>query len=44
MNHHIPAPAADENAEQEYIKGMRDIFDGPITVGRDLMSFDLGES
>jgi ribonuclease Z len=43
LTHHIPAPEANEPAEQEYISGMRDIFKGPITVGRDLMSFDLSE-
>lgn len=41
LTHHIPAPAASEEAEQEYIRGMADIYRGPITVGRDLMSFDL---
>jgi ribonuclease Z len=42
LTHHIPAPAANEDAEEEYILGMRDIYQGPITVGRDLMSFQLG--
>jgi len=41
LTHHIPAPAANEAAEEEYIKGMRNIYQGPITVGRDLMSFQL---
>jgi len=41
LTHHIPAPAAHEEAENDYIKGMRDIYGGIITVGRDLMSFDL---
>lgn len=42
LTHHIPAPAANEDAEEEYILGMRDIYQGPVTVGRDLMSFQLG--
>lgn len=42
LTHHIPAPAATEEAERAYIAGMRDIYSGPITVGRDLMMFDLG--
>jgi len=41
LTHHIPAPAAHEEAEMDYIKGMRDIYGGPITVGRDLMAFVL---
>ncbi|WP_079911875.1 MBL fold metallo-hydrolase [Paenibacillus sp. 32352] len=41
LTHHIPAPEQNEPAEQEYIRGMNDIYNGPITVGRDLMSFDL---
>lgn len=43
LTHHIPAPAANEAAEEAYVAGMRDIFKGPITVGRDLMAFDLNE-
>ncbi|BBH23021.1 ribonuclease Z [Paenibacillus baekrokdamisoli] len=42
LTHHIPAPATTEIAEQAYISGMSEIYEGPITVGRDLMSFDLG--
>ncbi|WP_276356466.1 MBL fold metallo-hydrolase [Cohnella caldifontis] len=41
LTHHIPAPAADETAEEAYIAGMRKIFTGAITVGRDLMAFRL---
>ncbi|MEQ4485054.1 MBL fold metallo-hydrolase [Cohnella silvisoli] len=41
LTHHIPAPAANEEAEEEYIQGMRDIYPGKITVGRDLMEFEL---
>ncbi|MNH99579.1 Ribonuclease Z [compost metagenome] len=41
LTHHIPAPAANEAAEEEYIEGMRSIYTGKITVGRDLMEFDL---
>lgn len=41
LTHHIPAPAANEEAEEEYIQGMRDIYRGQITVARDLMAFDL---
>ncbi|KIL40420.1 ribonuclease Z [Gordoniibacillus kamchatkensis] len=44
LTHHIPAPAAAESAEEAYIAGMKDIFNGPITVGRDLMSFDLSDN
>ncbi|MEI7026493.1 MBL fold metallo-hydrolase [Paenibacillus sp. y28] len=43
LTHHIPAPEAEERAEQAYIQGMREIYDGPITMGRDLMVFDLSE-
>ncbi|WP_248924304.1 MBL fold metallo-hydrolase [Paenibacillus hamazuiensis] len=41
LTHHIPAPEANETAEREYIRGMEAIYKGPITVGRDLMSFEL---
>jgi len=41
LTHHIPAPAAEEQAEQAYISGMSSIYSGPITVGRDLMAFEL---
>ncbi len=41
LTHHIPAPAAEEEAERDYIQGMADIYSGPITVGRDLMAFEL---
>ncbi|MBM7567865.1 MBL fold metallo-hydrolase [Paenibacillus sacheonensis] len=41
LTHHIPAPEANPAAEQAYIEGMADIYDGPITVGRDLMVFEL---
>ena len=43
LTHHIPAPTASTVAEAEYSKGMSNIYSGPITVGRDLMEFDLGE-
>lgn len=43
LTHHIPPPAENEEAETDYIAGMRDIYAGKITVGRDLMSFDLGK-
>jgi len=41
LTHHIPAPAATEEAEAEYMEGMRDIYKGRITMVRDLMSFEL---
>ncbi|GGF90654.1 ribonuclease Z [Paenibacillus albidus] len=41
LTHHIPAPAANTAAEQAYIEGMAGIYDGPISVGRDLMVFVL---
>lgn len=41
LTHHIPAPEATPEAEQAYIEGMADIYAGPITVGRDLMAFEL---
>ena len=41
LTHHIPAPTANEEGEQSYIEGMKEIYGGEITVGRDLMSFDL---
>ncbi|MFC5468107.1 MBL fold metallo-hydrolase [Cohnella suwonensis] len=41
LTHHIPAPAAEERAERAYIEGMADIYAGPITVGRDLIVFEL---
>ncbi|SDC92306.1 ribonuclease Z [Paenibacillus sp. UNCCL117] len=42
LTHHIPAPAKTEEAEAAYIAGMSERYDGPITVGRDLMEIDLG--
>ncbi|WP_261807799.1 MBL fold metallo-hydrolase [Paenibacillus sp. N3.4] len=41
LTHHIPAPAANEEAEAAYTEGMRDIFAGRITMARDLMAFEL---
>lgn len=41
LTHHIPAPYPTEEAEAEYTAGMRDIFGGRITMGRDLMAFQL---
>lgn len=41
LTHHIPAPAATEEAEAAYTEGMRDIYGGRITMARDLMAFDL---
>lgn len=41
LTHHIPAPEATPEAEQAYVEGMSEIFAGPITVGRDLMAFEL---
>lgn len=41
LTHHIPAPAATEEAEAEYTQGMRDIYPNRITMGRDLMEFEL---
>ncbi|WP_217597643.1 MBL fold metallo-hydrolase [Cohnella sp. GbtcB17] len=41
LTHHIPAPEANPAAEQAYVEGMSDIYAGPITVGRDLMAFEL---
>ncbi|NQX68112.1 MBL fold metallo-hydrolase [Paenibacillus alba] len=41
LTHHIPAPAANEEAEAAYTEGMSDIYKGPITMARDLMAFDL---
>jgi ribonuclease Z len=41
LTHHIPAPAANPAAEQAYIEGMAEIYAGPISVGRDLMVFEL---
>ncbi|WP_282940089.1 MBL fold metallo-hydrolase [Paenibacillus sp. RC67] len=42
LTHHIPAPAKTKEAEEAYIQGMKEIYSGPITVGRDLTEFDLG--
>ncbi|MCZ8514428.1 hypothetical protein O9H85_18770 [Paenibacillus filicis] len=42
LTHHIPAPAKTAEAEAAYTEGMKEIYDGPITVGRDLMEVDLG--
>lgn len=36
LTHHIPSITPDREVEREYIKGMKKIFKGPITVGRDL--------
>lgn len=41
LTHHIPAPYETVEAEDNYTNGMRDIYSGPITVGRDLMTFRL---
>jgi ribonuclease Z len=41
LTHHIPAPAATIEAEAEYIEGMQEIYPGKITMGRDLMGFEL---
>lgn len=41
LTHHIPAPAATEAAEAAYSQGMQEIYQGKITMGRDLMVFDL---
>ncbi|WP_241243070.1 MBL fold metallo-hydrolase [Paenibacillus whitsoniae] len=41
LTHHIPAPAAIDEAEAAYIAGMQDIYTGRITMARDLMAFDL---
>ncbi|OCT14833.1 ribonuclease Z [Paenibacillus pectinilyticus] len=41
LTHHIPAPAATVEAEAEYSQGMQEIYPGKITMGRDLMEFDL---
>ncbi|MVN86321.1 MBL fold metallo-hydrolase [Deinococcus sp. HMF7620] len=41
LTHHIPVPLATPEAEAAYTAGMADIYAGPITVGRDLMRFDL---
>ncbi|QHW31273.1 MBL fold metallo-hydrolase [Paenibacillus rhizovicinus] len=41
LTHHIPAPYPTEEAEAEYTRGMRDIYQGRITMGRDLMAFVL---
>lgn len=42
LTHHIPQPRHTAEAEAAYMTGMSDIFDGPVTVGRDLMEFRLG--
>jgi len=44
LTHHIPVPQATPEAEAAYITGMSEIFSGQITVGRDLMRFDLATS
>ncbi|ULO05234.1 MBL fold metallo-hydrolase [Paenibacillus sp. 19GGS1-52] len=41
LTHHIPAPAETVEAEAEYSQGMQEIYKGPITMGRDLMEFEL---
>jgi ribonuclease Z len=41
LTHHIPAPAANAEAEAEYIQGMHNIYPGQITMGRDLMEFEV---
>ncbi|MCK9860260.1 MBL fold metallo-hydrolase [Paenibacillus sp. ATY16] len=41
LTHHIPAPFPTEEAEAEYTQGMRQIYQGTITMGRDLMAFEL---
>lgn len=37
LTHHIPSPLPIKKIEQQYIKGMSKIFNGKITVARDLM-------
>ena len=41
LTHHIPQPRHTGEAEDAYTVGMNAIFDGRITVGRDLMEFAL---
>lgn len=41
LTHHIPVPQATPEAEVAYTAGMSEIYRGKITVGRDLMRFNL---
>ncbi|NEW06346.1 MBL fold metallo-hydrolase [Paenibacillus sp. SYP-B3998] len=41
LTHHIPAPAANTEAEADYMEGMQNIYSGRITMARDLMTFEL---
>jgi ribonuclease Z len=41
LTHHIPVPRATPEAEAAYTQGMAALYSGRITVGRDLMRFDL---
>ncbi|GGS06116.1 MBL fold metallo-hydrolase [Deinococcus sedimenti] len=41
LTHHIPVPQATPAAEAAYTAGMAELYPGRITVGRDLMRFDL---
>ena len=41
LTHHIPQPRHTREAENAYTIGMNAIFEGRITVGRDLMEFVL---
>ncbi|MDF2964612.1 MAG: fold metallo-hydrolase [Paenibacillus sp.] len=41
LTHHIPSPQATDEAEAAYIQGMNEIYEGKITMARDLMEFDL---
>ncbi|WP_034339539.1 MBL fold metallo-hydrolase [Deinococcus misasensis] len=41
LTHHIPAPRRTPEAEASYLEGMQEIFQGKVTLGRDLMEFTL---
>jgi ribonuclease Z len=41
LTHLIPPPSETWYFERAFIKGMRDIYDGKITVGRDLMAITV---
>ena len=38
---HVTPPLPSEKTEKLYLKGVSDIYDGPVILGKDLMKFKL---
>jgi len=41
LTHLVPSIQPEDAAEKNFVRGMSDIYDGPIIVGRDLMTIDV---